>query len=496
MSIQSGALAIISKVKEVLRPIFLSIRLYIVLVCMLAGMIPLAVCGKVALENCRKQIIESRCKDAKYTASIFADRLSSDTSIEASITTSLKDEIEQAADIYKSRFVIVDSYFEIVLDTFRINFGSTCISSEVVKALSSGNAMEHFDSVSEQMEFIIPILKKEELSLEAEEKREVIGAIVVSMSTESLTNLLTNVQNRLLVVDLVVFLVLFVISVQFSKICVHPLDSLRKKLESVTEGNLDTNLTSNSYTEINQVTDALNEVLEQLRKVEQSRQEFVSNVSHELKTPITSVRVLADSIMLVEDVPVEMYREFLGDISEEIDREARIIDDLLTMVRMDKSGMKLEIKKLNLNELIESVMKRIRPIAKRRDIEMKFESKRMVFVEIDETKFSLALTNLIENAVKYNNVGGWVLVSLDADYKYCYIKIEDNGVGVPDDAKAHLFERFYRVDKARSRETGGTGLGLAITKDIVLMHHGAIRLDSELGKGSTFTVRLPLKYIV
>ncbi|MGN0297575.1 MAG: sensor histidine kinase [Lachnospiraceae bacterium] len=297
------------------------------------------------------------------------------------------------------------------------------------------------------------------------------------------------------VIYLLVFICLVAIALYFSKLCVRPLEELAKKLERVSEGNLDTNLDTKSYQEVNQIVEAFNGLLEQLRKVEKSRQEFVSNVSHELKTPITSIRVLADSIMLVEDAPVEMYREFLGDISDEIDREAKIIEDLLSMVRMDKAGTKLDINKVDLNNLVEGVLKRVRPIAKRRDIELVFESNRQVTAEVDETKLSLAVTNLVENAVKYNNVGGWVHVSLDADYKYCYIKVEDNGIGVPNDAKDHLFERFYRVDKARSRETGGTGLGLAITKEIVLLHHGAIRLDSALGEGSTFTMRLPLRYI-
>ncbi|MCD8329974.1 MAG: ATP-binding protein [Lachnospiraceae bacterium] len=135
------------------------------------------------------------------------------------------------------------------------------------------------------------------------------------------------------------------------------------------------------------------------------------------------------------------------------------------------------------------------PIAQTRIIELILESYRPVLADIDEVKLSLAVSNLVENAIKYNRDSGWVKVSLNADYKYFYIKVSDSGCGIPEDALDHVFERFYRVDKARSRDTGGTGLGLSITKSIVALHHGAIRVYSKMGEGTTFVVRIPLNYI-
>ena len=162
---------------------------------------------------------------------------------------------------------------------------------------------------------------------------------------------------------------------------------------------------------------------------------------------------------------------------------------------MDKKAAELNIEPVNINALLELLLKRIKPLAAKRNIEVVFESFREVVGEVDEVKLSLALSNLIENAVKYNNDGGNVHVSLNADHKFFYVKVQDNGVGIPEDCQAQVFERFYRVDKARSRETGGTGLGLAITRNAILMHKGAIKLYSEPGEGTTFTVRIPLKYV-
>ncbi len=276
---------------------------------------------------------------------------------------------------------------------------------------------------------------------------------------------------------------------------VRPFGRLQKVLNRVAEGNLDQVIEENAYRETSQISQALQETMTKLKTVDKSRDEFVSNVSHELKTPITSIRVLADSLMSMEEVPVELYQEFMADISDEIDRESKIIDDLLSLVKMDKAVEELNMVRLDINGLVQQILKRLRPIARKRNVELTFESIREVTADVDEVKLSLAVNNLVENAIKYNVEDGWVRVTLDADHRFFYIKVADSGIGIPEEFQSHVFERFYRVDKARSRETGGTGLGLAITRKVVLMHHGAIRVASREGEGSVFTVRIPLKYI-
>ena len=141
-------------------------------------------------------------------------------------------------------------------------------------------------------------------------------------------------------------------------------------------------------------------------------------------------------------------------------------------------------------------MKRLRPIARKQNVDLVLESFRPVIAEVDEVKLTLALSNLIENAIKYNKPEGWVHVSLNADHQNFFVTVEDNGIGIPEDAQDHIFERFYRVDKSHSREIGGTGLGLAIAKNAIILHRGAIRVHSKEGEGTTFTVRIPLNYIV
>ena len=240
------------------------------------------------------------------------------------------------------------------------------------------------------------------------------------------------------------------------------------------------------------LTRDINDIFNKAQLLEESRQEFVSNVSHELKTPITSMKVLSESLLTQSDVPAEMYREFMEDIVQEIDREAEIISDLLTLVKTDKGPDSLNKESVDMDDFMELILKRLKPLAEKRNIALSYESYGEIKASIDKVKFTLAISNLIENGIKYNVDGGWIKVSLNSDHRNFYIKVADSGVGIPEDCIDHIFERFYRVDKARSRDTGGTGLGLAITKNIIILHKGTINVYSEPGKGTTFTVRVPL----
>ena len=206
------------------------------------------------------------------------------------------------------------------------------------------------------------------------------------------------------------------------------------------------------------------------------------------------MKVLAESISGMQGAPVELYEEFFQDISAEIDRENQIITDLLSLVKMDKTAAELVVEPVDVADLLELTLKRLRPLARKKDVELVLECIRPVTAEIDSVKMNLVFTNLIENAIKYNIEHGSVKVTLDADHKDFMVKVTDTGIGIPEEDAEHIYERFYRVDKSHSREIGGTGLGLAITKNAVIMHRGTISMESSLGVGSTFVVKIPLKY--
>jgi signal transduction histidine kinase len=331
---------------------------------------------------------------------------------------------------------------------------------------------------------------------EAAGTTETLGVILVSASLDAITDNREVLSNSVGLIVGITFLVIAMLSAILSSSLVYPLNRLARKFHAITAEHTEEEIQENTYTETEKIADAFNQIVARSKLLDESRQEFVSNVSHELKTPLTSMKVLADSLVMMPDAPVEFYREFMEDISKEIDRENAIIADLLTMVKLDKTQAEMNIQAQNINELLELILKRLKPIAAKQNVEMVFESFREVVAEVDEVKLTLALTNFVENAIKYNKENGWVHVSLDADHKYFYVKVIDSGCGIPEEDQEHIFERFYRVDKSHSREIGGTGLGLSIAKNVVLMHRGIIEISSVVDEGTTMTVRIPLNYIV
>jgi signal transduction histidine kinase len=295
----------------------------------------------------------------------------------------------------------------------------------------------------------------------------------------------------ILVVAIVIFLVL-IFGYFLSVLLVKPFRNVTKAIEDVTDGYENEAISVPDYTETVQITDAFNKMLARVRSLDNSRQEFVSNVSHELKTPLTSMKVLADSLNGQENVPIEIYQEFMGDITQEIDRENKIIQDLLSMVRMNGKAAKLDLEKVEIGEMLEDIIRRLKPIAAKRNIELIMDSYKPTVAEVDQTKLSLAFSNLIENGIKYNIDNGWVRINLKSDHKFFTVTVSDCGLGIPEDQQSRIFERFYRGDTSHSDKIEGTGLGLAITKDAVLMHRGTITVKSKVREGSTFTVKIPL----
>lgn len=477
----------IERIRERWSPVW-SMKGLLVVILLLAGMIPMLLQGKILTSSMRQTQIDNRIIEVQNQCLIISNKLTRMGYMSAETKDPLLDsEIEVTADIFNGRIVLINKDFKIIKDTFNLSVGRTNIAEEVIRCFQGENSSK-YDRENHFFIQIIPVYDNSE-------EKKIDGVLMAIVSTENILLLEEQAEERMIFFQLVAFWMILLAVVLVVKLLMRPLNRLQLVLNKIAAGDLDADLSNETYRETANIAAAVDQTLGKLKAVDQSRQEFVSNVSHELKTPITSIRVLADSLMSMEDAPVDLYREFMNDISDEIDRESKIIDDLLTLVKMDKAATELNITQVNINALLELILKRIRPIAKKRNIELIFESIREVTAEADEVKLSLALNNLVENAVKYNIEEGWVRVTLDADHKFFYVKVMDSGIGIPEEFQEHVFERFYRVDKARSRETGGTGLGLAITRSVVLMHQGAIKLQSKEGEGTTFTVRIPLTYI-
>lgn len=393
-------------------------------------------------------------------------------------------EIQQMAYAYSARILIINSDYIIVKDNYIFDEGKTIITEDVINAFK-GKSHSHINYKSSSAVITTPII---------DDTGKIFGVIKVSISgyaTIQTINYMKRISIAVMIALLLVFsgILVFVIYKLTS-----PAKDMKEAILSLSDGDKNARIKKQTIKEYKDIGDAVNVLLDRLESIDGSRDEFVSNVSHELKTPMTSMKVLADSLLATENAPIEMYKEFMQDIAEEIDRENEIIGDLLNLVRTDGERAVLNIETVDVNELMEVVLKRLKPIALKNNIEIIFESMRPVTASIDRVKFIIVLTNIIENAIKYNHPEGWVKITLNADHKFFYVDVSDSGIGIPEECKDQVFERFYRVDKARSRETGGTGLGLAITKNIVLLHKGTIKFYSKENEGTTFNIRIPLNY--
>lgn len=487
MCIPNGEWVIILGVKTYLKKsIFKSLRFRLALRMLLVGFIPMLLLEAVLLRSYEKRSVDVRTADIQNQCTILCNQLGNLEYRPGGASEVVRTELVQLSNIYNGRVMLIDKEFHIIEDTYGMDVGKTIVSGDVIRCFQ-GEGTSHYDAGNRYIEVTTPI--RGDISGETE------GVMLVSVSTDTIVDSQTVLEERARTIELIAGVLLILAAILSGTGTVRPFQRITDSIEAVTEGYDDDYLHENAYTETVLLSEAFNKMLGRIKQLDKSRQEFVSNVSHELKTPLTSMKVLADSLLAEEEAPVELYREFMQDLSQEIERENNIINDFLSLVKMEKSANTMNIKSENINMLVEQILKRLRPIAKQRNVEVIFESFRPVSAEIDEIKISLAITNLVENAIKYNHENGWVHVSLNADHKSFYIEVADSGIGISPEETEHIFERFYRVDKSHSKEIGGTGLGLSIARSAVVMHRGAIKVYSQIGEGTTFTMRVPLLYV-
>lgn len=475
----------------------LKVRLFIIM--FLMGIIPGIFVRVGILENYESRAVDVRTSDVQTQLRIIANHLITYNYLQDTSSEVIGAELEQISNLYSGRILIINGNLKVIKDTYSISEGKTIISQEVIRCMKGINTA-NYDKVNGFIEITVPIVETvsaQMATLDVPEGTELVrGVMLISVSTDSIVNTMEILNRKALIVEIIMIFCIFALALVLVQILIRPFDRISKAISEVKEGYTNDPVSVPDYLETEHIVDAFNSLLERMKALDDSRKEFVANVSHELKTPITSVKVLADSLLAQQDIPAELYREFMVDIAEEIERENKIINDLLALVKLDKSAAEINISVININDLAEIILKRLRPIARKKNVELTLISKREVIAEVDEVKMTLILTNLVENAIKYNREQGRVDVTLDADHQFFTVEVTDTGIGIPRESLSQIYERFYRVDKSHSKEIGGTGLGLAITKGAVLLHRGSIKVDSVEGEGTTFTVKIPLTRVL
>lgn len=481
---------------------FRSLRARIFFMILLVGIFPSVLMRQGIVRNYEERAVEQRTQTVQAQLKVVADHLINEDYLNTPSSKVISAELDMLSNLYDGRVLIINGNFKIIKDTYGISEGKTIISEEVVKCFL-GESVAKYDAENGYIEMTTPIVddirgetgESAENSDNSANTGNVRGVMLTSMSNQYIVGTMEVLNRKAMILETIMIIIIIGIAFVLSAILTRPFERVTKAINEVKAGYTNEPISVPDLAETEHIVDAFNQLLQRMKVLDDSRQEFVSNVSHELKTPLTSMKVLADSLLMQENAPAELYREFLEDIVSEIDRENRIITDLLALVKMDKTTSELNITAVDINELAELILKRLRPIARKLDVEVVFESVRPVVAEVDEVKMTLIMSNLVENAIKYNKEHGWVKVIVDADHQYFTFEVTDSGIGIPEESLTQIYERFYRVDKSHSREIGGTGLGLAISKNAVLAHRGFITVTSTEGEGTTFLVKIPLTYI-
>ncbi|WP_425446609.1 ATP-binding protein [Dethiothermospora halolimnae] len=395
----------------------------------------------------------------------------------------LKGIVESYSKEIESRIIIVNNNNIVKGDSNGRFIGEVFKHDEIQKALkgdvnSSIYKLKQFGNV---MYVAVPIKMGD----------DIIGATLVSTSLNDIYTMVDEINKKLVVISLTSILIIAFLSFVFAGFLAKPIDKFISTIKKISHGNLEEKVTIETNDEFKKMADIFNTMVTKLNQVDTQRKDFVANVSHELRTPLSSIKLLSESLVHQEEGNIEIYKEFLKDINDEVDRLNNIISDLLTLVDMDKKKLHLDYKTTYINYLLERIVHQIKPLAEEKSIDLNLKTNEQIQINIDSDKIKQAIINIIHNGIKYTKEGGYVNVSLYSKDNFAIIEIEDNGIGIDKDSLAHIFDRFYRVDKARSRNTGGTGLGLSITHQIVSLHQGTIEVESEPEKGTTFYIKLP-----
>lgn len=395
--------------------------------------------------------------------------------------TTVSNAVSQMGSLKVTRMIITDQYGVAVYDSLDSGVGKYMLLPEVVQALGVNDVFSwNYHAGAMQSRAATPIISY----------GTVIGCVYMMEYDTGQGALIQSLQKTTFIITLVLEIVVVLFSITFAKTYNKRLRKIMASMRIIREGDYSHRVNMGGNDELTVLGDEFDDLVGRLQVSEQKRSNFVSDASHELKTPLASIKLLSDSI-LQNDMDIETVREFVGDIGNEADRLNRMSQKLLSLSRIE-SQADSDCEIVNFTPSVERVTRMLSAIAQENQITIETDLKEDCPILILEDDLYQIIFNLVENGIKYNRTGGKLTVRVHRQEDNAVLTVRDTGVGIPADALAHIFERFYRVDKARSRKSGGSGLGLSIVRNMVERNHGEIRVQSQLGIGTEFTVIFPV----
>ena len=382
-----------------------------------------------------------------------------------------------------SRVLVTDTAGRILYDTREENgaVGLYAFYTEIVQALEGNDAFYcYYDSAAFLSRMASPVVYH----------NQIVGAVYAYEYDTEQADILKSFQSNLMKISVLIALGVILLSILLSRVLTAQITDLLSAIRKVREGAYSHRAAVKGGDEIGQIAAEFNSLTNRLQTTEDARRRFVSDASHELKTPLAGIRLLTDSILQTGDMDPNTTREFVGDIGREAERLTRITENLLRLTRLD-SGAVQPVAPVEVAPVLERVARMLAILAREKGVTLTCEAEPETVALATEDDVHQILYNLMDNGIKYSGTDGFVHAAARVDGDWVVLTVEDNGIGIPEDDLPHIFERFYRVDKMRSRAIGGTGLGLSIVKDTVESRGGQITAGARKGGGTVFTVRLP-----
>ena len=423
-----------------------------------------------AFRQSKKTVMTEKCQ-------LAADEISK---LEVINTSTIANTLMQMDSLKVSRTIVTNQSGKALYDSAATSLNTYILFPEVVRAMDGMDVVtwQYRDGII-QTHAASPIVYYD----------TIVGCVYMMETDSDQGALIQSLQTNILQITLILELVVILFSIAFSKTFSKRLNKIMSSMRIIQDGDYTHKLDMGGNDELTVLGNEFNDLTDRLNTSEQKRRRFVSDASHELKTPLASIKLLTDSI-LQNDMDIETIREFVGDIGDEAERLNRMTAKLLSLTKVDGDpGLDAEI--IYMGPTVQRVVRRLSAFADQACITLDLQLEQDVPVLILEDDLYQIVYNLIENGIKYNVPGGTLTVSLFHNDENAMLEVNDTGMGIPEEALTHIFERFYRVDKARSRQSGGSGLGLAIVKTIVERNKGEISVVSVLGKGTSFTVSFP-----
>ncbi len=385
------------------------------------------------------------------------------------------------------RGVVTNTAYTVLYDT---NTDAELIGKvfmrDVLKYAAAGEQaqlMEKLDTGGKMLSVAVPVKVNDNIA----------GCVYLAQNITSIDTTVAATRASMAVFSVLIICLIGLLGVGISSVISAPIEQFVKAAREISKGNFSIRMEGGFLNETRQMSETFNYMCGELEHLEEQRRKFVSDASHELKTPMAGIKLICDSIVNAEHIDMDTVKDFLNDMSAEVERLTRIIERLLTLTRLDSSSDKIHPKAVDVAALIDRVTAKIMPLAREKEILLHTSGANSIIKPAlwDYDKIFEAVYNITDNAVKYTPAGGYVHINLRSSNAYVEISVEDNGPGIPAGEREKIFDRFYRLDDSRSRDTGGTGLGLAIAKEVILMHNGTISVNSPEKGGSVFVIRLP-----